>query len=184
MMGGMMGKRPCVTDLNLSLEELFQGVTKKMRITRKTVSQGRSEKFDAEIVVKPGWKTGTKITFKGEGDEYQPGQAQDVIFVVKEKPHPTLKRSGNDLVFKSKVPLVDALTGFKVDVNTLDNRTLRVNVKDVVHPSYTKIVHGEGMPKPKTPDQRGDLILTFDVVYPSSLSEEQRKAIKASLPRY
>jgi len=58
---------------------------------------------------------------------------------------------GHDLVFKAKVPLVDALTGFKVDVPMLDSRTLRVNVQDVVKPSYTKIVRGEGMPLAKEP---------------------------------
>jgi len=182
-MGAMGGKRPCVSDLNLSLEELFKGTTKKMRITRKTQSQGRSPKFEVEINVKPGWKSGTKITFQGEGDEYAPGQAQDVIFVVKEKKHPYLKRDGNNLVYRAKIPLVDALSGFKVDVPTLDNRTLRVNIRDVVTPTYTKIVQGEGMPKPKHPGERGDLVITFDVVYPRSIPTDAREKLKTLIPR-
>jgi len=103
--------------------------------------------------------------------------------VIKEKPHGWLKRSGNDLVYKARVPLVDALTGFKVDVETLDNRTLRVNVKDMVHPSYTKIVHNEGMPKAKSPGERGDLIITFDVYYPNALTDEQKRAIREAFPK-
>ena len=35
---------------------------------------------------------------------------------------------------------------WQVDVPMLSNKTLRVNVRDVVHPSYTKIVRGEGEP--------------------------------------
>jgi len=169
--------------LNVSLEELFHGATKKMRITRKSVSQGRSPTYEAEIKIKPGWKAGTKITFNGEGDEYSPGNAQDVVFVIKEKPHASFTRDGHDLIFKHSVPLADALTGFKVEVPMLDNKTLRVNVRDVVHPAYTKIVHGEGMPKSKSPNERGDLILTFDVAYPKVIPDDVKEKLKTLIPR-
>eukprot|EP00960_Hanusia_phi_P048497 758974-Hanusia_phi.AAC.8 len=95
-----------LTIIKLSLEELFSGVTKKMKITRKSVSPGRSTEYTFEIQVKPGWKAGTKLTYAGEGDEYAPGQ---------EKPHDRFQRSGSDLIYKVRgVKLVDALTGFTV----------------------------------------------------------------------
>lgn len=71
----------------------------------------------------------------------------------------------------------------QVDVPTLDNRTLRVNIRDLVHPAYTKIVHGEGMPKPKSPSQRGDLIITFDVIYPRNISADAKEKLKELIPR-
>ena len=54
--------------LYVSLEDLYSGTTKKMRITKKTTG-GHSVTVDKEIEVKPGWKDGTKITFEREGDE-------------------------------------------------------------------------------------------------------------------
>jgi hypothetical protein len=51
-----------------------------------------------EVPIKKGWKAGTKITFAGKGDQ-EPGRpADDLVFVVSEKPHPRFTRSGNDLV--------------------------------------------------------------------------------------
>lgn len=48
------------------------------------------------MVVKPGWKEGTKVTFSGKGDE-RPGQpADDLMLVVKQEPHPRFTRHGND----------------------------------------------------------------------------------------
>merc|ERR1712129_587450 len=83
-----------------------------------------------------------------------------------------------NLLYHTRIPLVDALTGFKVDVPTLDNRILRVNIKDTVTPNYTKIQKGEGMPSSKG-NFKGDLIITFEIVYPgrsfaSSLTDEQK----------
>ena len=75
-MGGMMGQQPFLADLKLTLEELYSGVTKKLKITRKSVTPGRATEHTFEIKVQPGWKAGTKLTFKGEGDEARKGQAQ------------------------------------------------------------------------------------------------------------
>lgn len=43
------------------------------------------------INIKPGWKSGTKITFPKEGDQ-NPGRIPaDIVFVIKDKPHPRFK---------------------------------------------------------------------------------------------
>lgn len=190
-MGGMGGKggkggaaRPAVFDLNCSLEELFNGATKKMKIKRKSATISRDEETVLEVEVKAGWKAGTKVTFNGEGDEIgSTGQAQDVVFIVREKKHATFTREGSNLLHHTRIPLVDSLTGFKLDVSTLDNRILRVNVRDMVKPNYSKIVKGEGMPSSKSPGFKGDLIITFDVVYPASLTEDAKEKLKEILPR-
>jgi len=177
-MPGMGGKRPFVADIKCTLEELYSGTTKRMKITRQCHTPGREREHVFEIQVKPGWKAGTKITFAGEGDEFAPGQFQDVVLVVKEKPHAVFRRDGHNLLFHARCSLADALCGFKVDVPTLDGRVLRVNIRDVVRPSYTKIVAGEGMPISKSGGTaRGDLLITFDVDYPHTLPD----AVKAQL---
>ena len=78
------------------------------------------------------------------------------------------------------LPLVKALTGFNVEVETLDGRKLSVAVSDVVNPTYTKRVKGEGMPIIGG-DGCGDLILDFNVVYPRSLDETQKEQIRSAL---
>jgi len=188
MQGGMggMGQRPATFDLQCSLEELFNGTTKKMKVKRQSKTLQRDAEAVLEVVVKPGWKAGTKVTFGGEGDEIaSSGKAQDIIFVIREKKHSIFTREGSNLLHYRKIPLVDALTGFKVDVPMLDSseRVLRVNVRDMVTPTYTKVVKGEGMPCSKSPSEKGDLIITFDIVYPKTLSEDAKEQLKKVLPR-
>ncbi len=51
---------------------MFQGVTKRMKISRRVVENDNSVRKEEKVLtinVKPGWKTGTKITFQREGDQ-------------------------------------------------------------------------------------------------------------------
>ena len=73
--------------LPLTLEELFKGTHKKMKIKRKTFDS-RTNKRNVEdkildMDIKPGYKSGTKIKFKGVGDQEE-GGTQDLHFIVTE----------------------------------------------------------------------------------------------------
>ena len=73
--------------LALTLEELFKGTHKKMKIKRKTFDEmtGKRTTQDKilEMDIKPGLKKGSKIKFKGVGDQEE-GGVQDLHFVVEE----------------------------------------------------------------------------------------------------
>ncbi|ORM40870.1 DnaJ -like protein subfamily B member 4 [Babesia sp. Xinjiang] len=171
-------------DLPVTLEELYTGTVKKMKITRKRFANGGEYKEEQilKIDIKPGWKDGTKLTFSGEGDQAAPGSPPgDLIFIIRAKPHPRFVRDGNNLVYKFTVPLVKALTGFQATLTTLDNRRLTTRIVDVVSPSYRKVIPNEGMPISKSPSHRGDLILEFDVTFPRVLTAEQKKQMAAAL---
>jgi DnaJ homolog subfamily B member 4 len=72
--------------LPLTLEELFKGTHKKMKIQRKTFDEnGKQQRSDRilEMTIKPGLKAGSKIKFKGVGDQEE-GGTQDLHFLVQE----------------------------------------------------------------------------------------------------
>lgn len=104
-----------VRDLNVSLEEVLTGCTKKMKISRKRVNPDgqttRSEEKILEVQIKKGWKEGTKITFAKEGDETPRNIPADIVFVLKDKPHPVFKRDGSDIIYIAKIPLRDVSQG-------------------------------------------------------------------------
>ncbi|KAK1939538.1 protein with DnaJ domain, DNJ1/SIS1 family [Babesia divergens] len=171
-------------DLPVTLEELYSGTVKKMKITRKRFSCGAEYKEEQilKIDIKPGWKDGTKLTFSGEGDQASPSSPPgDLIFIIRAKQHPRFVRDGNNLIYKFTVPLLKALTGFQATLTTLDNRRLTVRIVDIVSPSYRKVIANEGMPISKVPSERGDLILEFDITFPKTLTPEQKKQMTAAL---
>jgi DnaJ-class molecular chaperone len=119
-------------------------------------------------------------------------KSNDVVVILDEHPHPLFSRSGDDLIFKTAIPLRDALVGFSREIRTLDGRPLRFQIDDIVTPGSQKVVVGEGMPVPKSEEYRrrnelfrsggtfGNMIVVFDVVFPASINEQQKNAIKLS----
>ncbi|CAL8468766.1 g8307 [Coccomyxa elongata] len=191
MPGGMNGRGgprqdpPIEHQLPCTLEELYQGTTKRMKISRNvTDATGRTDRVTEtlSIDIKPGWKKGTKITFPKKGDERPGTIPADIVFVINEKKHPVFEREGNDLIHTAKLPLVDALCGATIKVTTLDGRPLTVSVSDVARPGAEKKVKGEGMPQSKAPSTKGDLRVRFDVLFPRTLSDQQKSGLRQLLP--
>lgn len=56
--------------LPCTLEEIYKGTTKRMKISRNvTDAGGRTQRVEEALTVevKPGWKKGTKVTFPKKG---------------------------------------------------------------------------------------------------------------------
>ncbi|XP_029924252.1 dnaJ homolog subfamily B member 13 [Myripristis murdjan] len=176
---------PIERDLHLSLDDLYHGCAKKMKISRRVMNEdGLTSSIKDKIlsiIVKPGWNEGTRIVFHKEGDQGPNSIPADIVFVVRQKSHPCFVRQGNDLIYKVQISLEMALTGFSVEVETLDGRLLNIPINDIVHPTYSKVVTGEGMPLSKDPSHRGNLIIIFDIQFPQKLSAEQKRLIKQVL---
>jgi DnaJ family protein B protein 4 len=172
--------------LKVSLRELYDGATKRLKVGRKMLN-GTTEEKVLEIQILPGWKSGTKIRFPKAGNETSPGEAQDIVFVVEEKPDPVFRRDGNDLIAKVNIPLVEALTGVpsgKKQVDMLDGRRLQVTVPSgIVQPNQRSVVSGEGMPIRKDGQVRrkGDMIVEWNVVFPTSLTASQKEGLQKVL---
>lgn len=175
---------PVESKLPCTLEELYSGSTRKMKISRTVVDANGRQVPETEILtidVKPGWKKGTKITFPDKGNE-QPNQLPaDLVFVIDEKPHDVFKRDGNDIIMNHRVTLAEALGGTTINITTLDGRNLPIPVIDIVSPGYELVIAREGMPIVREPGNRGDLKIKFDVKFPSRLTHEQRSGLKRAL---
>ncbi|KAI4328362.1 hypothetical protein L6164_020720 [Bauhinia variegata] len=171
--------------LACSLEDLYKGCKKKLKISRTVIDEfGKLNTVEEslKIDIQPGWKKGTKITFPEKGHQ-EPGTTApgDLIFVVDEKPHAFFKRDGNDLVFVQKILLLEALTGKTLNLTTLDGRNLTIQVTDIVKPDYEMVIPNEGMPIAKKPGKKGKLKIKFDVMFPSRLTTQQKHDVKRIL---
>ncbi|KAE9384411.1 DnaJ-domain-containing protein [Gymnopus androsaceus JB14] len=195
--------------LPLSLSDLYTTpstpAVKHLKVSRRLLD-GSTEERILDIPIQPGWKSGTKVRFRGAGNEVRVAgetQSQDLVFVVEEKPHPVFTREGNDLVCRLKIPLVEALThdsttstspSKKYTIETLDSRKLTVPLpKGIISPNQETKVEGEGMPvrsggnavnasaKGGKNQKRGDLIVRWDVVFPERLTSSQKEGLRKVL---
>ena len=171
-------------NLAVSLEDLFTGVTKKLKFKRKTFDQltGKQSVEDRllEATIKPGYKAGTKIKYPNMGDQVE-GGVQDLHFILKEKPHPIFTRDGDDIRHVINIDLKEALTGWTRKVPTIDGRHLAVNRSDPTPPTWVERYPDQGMPKSKTPTQRGDFVLSVNIKFPTKLTSAQKSKLKEIL---
>jgi len=99
----------------------------------------------------------------------------DIVFVVQEEGHELFKRSGDDLIMERDIPLIDALTGFSIQLNHLDGRSIVIESKkgDIVTPGDIKEIPGLGMPCFSRSYDFGSLYIKFNLIFPTTLSKAQ-----------
>ncbi|XP_072395606.1 dnaJ protein homolog 1-like [Diabrotica undecimpunctata] len=175
---------PIQHDVYVSLEDIMTGCTKNMRINRKVIRNGRLEREDKilSINIKPGWKEGTKVTFPQEGDQNTGNVPADVVFVIRDKPHKIFKREDSNIRYTANISLKEALTGCSIMVPTLSGEQINLQYSSqVISPKTVKRLIGKGLPFPKEPSRRGDLIVSFDIIFPNKLSEKSKKVLSEVL---
>lgn len=177
--------------LPVSLEDLFSGTTKRLKINRKTYDSATQRAVPTEkileVPIKKGLRPGSKIKFSNVGDQIE-GGTQDIHFVVSEKPHPLYARvpGSDDLRHDVDISLKEALLGWSRTVKTIDGKNVSVNMTGVTASTWTERWPNLGMvrsqKKGKTgADERGDFIVGVKIKFPERLTAEQKSAIAAVL---
>lgn len=180
--------------LAVSLEDLYKGATKKLKVGKRFLNGSRDEKV-LSVDIKPGWKKGTKVRFAGAGNEVVRGRSQDVVFVIDEKPHDVFSRSDNDLKTTMHMSLLDALdppkpgsAAWKRTLTTLDGRKVDIPLpkpkagSTTIQNGQEVRLAGEGMPISKTGGKsKGDLVVSWHVDLPDRLTDDQRVGIRKVL---
>lgn len=163
-----------------TLEQLYSGCKRKMKVTRSILGHDDSKIFEVEI--KPGWKAGTKITYPEEGNMVFGKIPQDIQFVIEEKPNDYWKREGDDIVTKEVISLKQAFQGFTLTRIGVDGKLVILKVDNILSSGEDKRVYGAGMPKKG--GGRGDAIFKFIIAFPQTLTDEQRGTIVENLPDF
>jgi DnaJ-class molecular chaperone len=153
-------------EVKVSLEELYLGVHKKFKIRSNIFRNANESEIEEKILefdVKPGWKDGTKITFERSGDQQ----------------HPSSER--NDLEYKAKISLKQALCGGMIEIEHLDKRILKMHLKGVTTPDTRRTVQHEGMPNSKNAADKGNLHIIFEVEFPDYIDPLVKKELERLL---
>ena len=173
-------------DVYVTLEELYTGIIKKLKITRKIYNTPISFKKEKEIInlnIKKGYKSGTKITFKRKGNQIYNMLPGNICFIIKEKKHIIFSRENNNLIVNKEIDLKEALVNYLIEIPFLDNTSYireKIGNNLVIYPGYKHIITGKGMPDSKT-GKYGNLYIYFKIIFPKKLSQYQKKLIKSIL---
>lgn len=117
-----------------------------------------------------------KISKVGEVGE-KGADSGDVYVHIRVRPHPVFRREGENLFVKKEVSALDLLLGKKIEVQTIDKKTIKVEIPAGFNLSQRLEVAGAGMPRFGAYG-RGSLFVEFIVKIPHNLSAKAKKLLE------
>ena len=128
------------------------------------------------VKIPAGVRDGATIRLKGKGAPGRNGgPAGDLLVKAHVAPHPIFKRKGDDLTVKLPVTFTEATLGAQIDLPTL-NGPVKLKVPAGTKSGKTFRVRGRGVVRPR--GRKGDLLATIEVVVPTKLSRDAKKALQ------
>ena len=151
--------------VEITLEEALHGVTRTLE------QDGRR----IQVKIPPGARSGSRVRVAGKGGSgYGSGPRGDLYLNITVKPHPVLRREGDNLRCDVGVDLYTAVLGGEVRVPTLDG-DVSLKIPLGTNSGKTFRLRGKGMPNPRKPKQRGDQLATVQVQVPQRLGARERE---------
>ncbi|KAL2934833.1 DnaJ protein ERDJ3B [Bienertia sinuspersici] len=177
------GKRNCNCRNEVYHRQIGPGMYQQ--ITEQVCDKCPNVKFEREgysltVDIEKGMKDGQEITFYEDGEPEIDGEAGDLKFRIRTATHDVFNRDGNDLRTTVTITLVQALVGFEKTIKHLDGHLVNIGSEGVTKPKQVRKYKGEGMPLHLS-NKKGDLYVTFEVLFPTSLTAEQKAKIKEIL---
>ncbi|KAL6515934.1 DnaJ protein erdj3b [Orobanche gracilis] len=177
------GKRRCNCRNEVYHKQIGPGMFQQM--TEQVCEQCPNIKYEREgdfitVDIEKGMQDGQEVVFYEDGEPIVDGEAGDLKFRIRTAPHDRFRREGNDLHTRITITLVQALVGFEKTIKHLDNHLVDISSKGITKPKEVRKFKGEGMPLHFS-NKKGDLYVTFEVLFPTSLTEDQKTKIKGIL---
>jgi len=162
---------------NVNVEIDLEDVLTGKEINAEIGVPGNKNKM-INISIPPGIEHGQQIRYQGMGDhsikEIRPG---DLLVNVVIKPHPTFQRDRDNLYCEKRISIWDAILGKTLEINTLDRKTISINVPAGTQPETVLSCRGEGLPNMKT-RTKGSLMIRIKIDIPKFIPEQYQDVIK------
>lgn len=136
----------------------------------------KSEIVDVDIP--KGVFEGSQLVLNGKGNSIPNGIDGDLLVVIKEKNNDKFIRRDNDLYFQLNIPIIDAILGCEVVVDTIDEKKLTTKIQSGISNGSKIRFAKKGMPVYGSKNDFGDMYGIVNLVLPKKLSDEEIKTLK------
>jgi DnaJ-class molecular chaperone len=172
---------PLTVQVEITLDQAYTGCSVPITIERWVQSHHikQLEKETMYIDIPAGIDSNEGLLLPRKGNAGPDGEFGDVKVMITVKNNTKLERRGLDLWYTHTITLKEALCGFSFDMEYLHGKIYKINnVGTIISPQYKKILQGMGI---KRDQLQGNLIITFIINFPSSLSDSTITALQTLL---
>src|SRR6266536_3248884 len=157
-------------EVEITLEEAFGGTQRTLQFSS---SNGQPRTINVKIPA--GVDNGSRVRVAGEGAPgIGGGKRGDLFLIIRVAPNDRFERRGDDLETSVSVDLYTMLLGGSVRVPVMGGKAISLNVPAGTQNGRKFRITGQGMPRLRAPETRGDLFVTLDVQLPAKISDRER----------
>lgn len=157
----------------VTLEDVYNSALKDIQVqysgTTKQVS----------IRIPKGIGDGTEVRYAGYGADNYPGQPGHLFVTYRFKKHPEYDVEEFDLVKRLNITIREAMVGTEKVINTLEGRTLKLNIKPGTQSKTRLRIPESGLPRRDMPN--GNLYVELNVSIPKLSQEDLNKPLNEIL---
>ena len=133
---------------------------------------------EIRVFVPAGVDTNQVIKIEGEGEAgRRAGKAGDLYVRIFVKDHPAFKRKGDDLYLNVPLSLTQAVLGGEVEIATLENTKILLNVSPGTESGKVLKVSGKGVPR-FSGMGRGNMYVDLTIKVPKKLTKNQKELLE------
>ena len=182
--------------IQFNLVDFIQGKTKTVKLMRTvlcTCKKGgtkcpkcrknpyEQQLFTQTVTLPKGAANMHRIYIKDIFDTHLDRGASAIVFTAYQKEDPIFIRDGVDLLLNVTISLADIIHGGEYRFQNPDGEELSISLQGVQHGEKRRI-KGKGIPYFTDSKMRGDVVITFSISFPSTLSKGQISTIEKILP--
>jgi len=173
---------PLLVSVEITLDQAFTGCKLPVVVDRWIIIQNMKqlERETIYVDIPCGFDTNECLFISNKGNMGPDGVLGDVRAVIVVVNHTRMERKGLDLLYTHTITLKEALCGFSGTMEYLHRQMIQISNPsgNIISPSYIKIIPDMGMMRD---GHRGNLIISFAIVFPTSLSPEKIESLSALL---
>jgi DnaJ-class molecular chaperone len=173
---------PIIKTISINIEQVMSGANIPVEIERWILENG-NKVFERETIyvsIPKGIDDNEIIMLREKGNILNEQNKGDIKLFIKVENTTDFKRNGLNLILEKKVSLKEALCGFVFELKHINGKsyTINNNPGSIVTPAYFKSIPNMGLTRD---GHTGNLVITFEVVFPETLDLEKIAKLKEIL---
>jgi hypothetical protein len=178
----MQKPQPIIKTISINMEQVMNGANIPVEIERWILENGNKvfERETIYVAIPKGIDDNEIIMLRDKGNILNEQNKGDIKLFIKVENTSDFKRNGLDLILERKVSLKEALCGFAFELKHINGKsyTINNNPGSIVTPAYFKNIPNMGLTRD---GHSGNLVITFDVVFPETLDLDKIAKLKEIL---
>jgi DnaJ-class molecular chaperone len=173
---------PIMKKITINMIQVLEGCIIPVEIER-WIIQNDTKIFEQEVLyinIPKSIDQGEMIILKDKGNSINEIIKGDIKIMIDIVNDTKFVRDGLNLIYHKTLTLKESLCGFSFELEYINKKifTLNNHTGNIISPNYQKVIPNLGLERD---NYKGNLIIIFNIEFPSSLNEQQIKILNDTL---